>query len=72
MNLSPIQFRDPDLLHSIKTILGETGLAPEYLELELTEGTLMEDAESTLNTLRPCVAPGSAWRSTISAPAGRP
>jgi EAL domain-containing protein (putative c-di-GMP-specific phosphodiesterase class I) len=52
VNLSPMQFRDPDLLPSIANILRETGLAPGCLELELTEGTLMEDAESTLSTLR--------------------
>ena len=40
VNLSPMQFKDPDLVGSITAILQETGLAPECLELELTEGTL--------------------------------
>ena len=52
VNLSPTQFRNHDLLHRITNILEETGLAPECLELELTEGTLMEDADGTLSTLR--------------------
>lgn len=52
VNLSPTQFRNQDLLHTITNILDETGLAPECLELELTEGTLMEDADGTLSTLR--------------------
>lgn len=51
VNLSPIQFRNPNLLRSITDILDETGLAPECLELELTEGTLMEDAAGTMGTL---------------------
>jgi len=38
VNLSPMQFKDPDLVGSITAILQETGLTPECLELELTEG----------------------------------
>lgn len=52
VNLSPMQFRDPDLLESIKTVLAQTGLAPERLVLEMTEGALMEDSAVTLAMLR--------------------
>jgi diguanylate cyclase (GGDEF)-like protein len=52
VNLSPMQFRNPGLLASIRTILDETGLAPDLLELEVTEGALMEDSEATLATLQ--------------------
>lgn len=52
VNLSPMQFRSPGLLESIQTILDETGLAPDLLELEVTEGALMEDSEATLATLQ--------------------
>lgn len=52
VNLSPVQFRDPDLLESIKTTLVQTGLAPQRLVLEMTEGALMEDSAATLATLR--------------------
>ncbi|MBC7455014.1 MAG: EAL domain-containing protein [Massilia sp.] len=51
VNLSPIQFRNPDLLHSITGTLAGT-LAPAWLELEITESALMEDGEATLATLR--------------------
>jgi len=43
VNISAIQFKAPlELEQSIATALGETGLAPKYLELELTETVLME------------------------------
>lgn len=51
VNLSTVQFRNPRLLEQIRAILRETGLAPEYLELEVTEGVLMEDWHSTQATL---------------------
>ena len=51
VNLSAVQFRDPDLVSRIKAILAETEVAPESLELEVTEGVLMEDSAATLATL---------------------
>ena len=51
INLSPIQFRQSDLAEQILAILAETGLAPNRLELEITEGVLIEDTERTLATL---------------------
>jgi EAL domain-containing protein (putative c-di-GMP-specific phosphodiesterase class I) len=42
VNLSPRQFHQPDLYERIKEILSETGLAPHRLELEITEGALMD------------------------------
>jgi len=36
----------------VETILDDTGLAPELLELELTETVVMSDAESTIATLQ--------------------
>ena len=52
VNLSPLQFKNPDLIKSVLTILAETGLPPEKLTLEVTEGALMEYSENTLTTLR--------------------
>lgn len=43
VNLSARQFKDRDLLKSIQEILQETGLDPNYLELEITESLLMEN-----------------------------
>lgn len=47
INLSPKQFSDPDLVASIGNILKEEALPPHLLELELTEGLLLEATEDT-------------------------
>ncbi|MGY4800306.1 two-component system response regulator [Teichococcus aerofrigidensis] len=44
VNLSPIQFRRQDVGQIVRRALAETGLDPALLELELTEGILMEQA----------------------------
>ncbi|MDZ4153567.1 putative bifunctional diguanylate cyclase/phosphodiesterase, partial [Methylicorpusculum sp.] len=51
VNLSPVQFRNQDVVSLIKKVLDETGLPAEYLELEITEGILMEQADQALITL---------------------
>jgi diguanylate cyclase (GGDEF)-like protein/PAS domain S-box-containing protein len=51
VNLSPVQFRNQDIVYLIKKVLDETGLPAEYLELEITEGILMEQADQALITL---------------------
>ena len=43
VNVSPIQFRVSDLHRTVCDALNRTGLPPNRLELEITEGTLMED-----------------------------
>jgi diguanylate cyclase (GGDEF)-like protein/PAS domain S-box-containing protein len=43
VNISPVQFRNDDLPGQVHAILLETGLAPGRLELEITEGVLIED-----------------------------
>ncbi|MBF0554388.1 MAG: EAL domain-containing protein [Nitrospirae bacterium] len=52
VNLSARQFKSQNLVLSIKNILKETGLAPESLELELTETVVMDDAEKAIKILR--------------------
>ncbi|MFW9079259.1 putative bifunctional diguanylate cyclase/phosphodiesterase [Pseudomonas sp. P2757] len=47
INLSPKQFSDPDLVASIANILKEEALPANLLELELTEGLLLEATEDT-------------------------
>ncbi|GAB6405222.1 putative bifunctional diguanylate cyclase/phosphodiesterase [Pseudomonas sp. MHK4] len=47
INLSPKQFSDPDLVASIANILKEEALPSHLLELELTEGLLLEATEDT-------------------------
>jgi len=51
INLSPKQFSDPDLVGSIAAILEEEHLPPELLELELTEGLLLEATDGTRSQL---------------------
>ncbi len=41
VNVSPRQFRDPDLVEAVTAILGETSLAPESLELEITDSVAL-------------------------------
>jgi diguanylate cyclase (GGDEF)-like protein/PAS domain S-box-containing protein len=52
INVSAVEFRDKGFIESVRTILSETGLEARYLDLELTEGVLMKDAESTAAVLR--------------------
>jgi predicted signal transduction protein with EAL and GGDEF domain/FixJ family two-component response regulator len=51
VNLSAKQFKDENLSQIVVSALDETGLDPKLLELELTEGTLMDDARATMATL---------------------
>jgi diguanylate cyclase (GGDEF)-like protein/PAS domain S-box-containing protein len=52
VNVSAMEFRDDNFLERLFEILGETGLDPGHLELELTESVLMKRAESTTSILR--------------------
>lgn len=47
VNVSSIQFYDPELVQRVKSILIETELPPNCLELELTEGALVQNPEET-------------------------
>ena len=51
VNLSPQQFKDPQLVQMVTDTLAQTGLRAELLELEITEGALMEDSVATMATL---------------------
>ncbi|HVV95368.1 MAG TPA: EAL domain-containing protein [Hyphomicrobiales bacterium] len=51
VNLSAAQFRQNGLFETIVGVLEETGLAPERLELEITESILVENGERTLALL---------------------
>jgi diguanylate cyclase len=52
VNVSAVEFRDEGFVDGVRTVLSETGLEARFLELELTEGVLMEDAESTAAVLQ--------------------
>jgi diguanylate cyclase (GGDEF)-like protein/PAS domain S-box-containing protein len=51
VNISAVEFQSKDFLEGVRTVLKETRLNPRYLELELTESVLMQDAESTASVL---------------------
>lgn len=51
VNLSPRQFRQADLVQQVREALHDSGLPAEHLELEITEGTLIENLEQTQATL---------------------
>jgi diguanylate cyclase (GGDEF)-like protein len=52
VNMSPVQFRQPDLAELVGSTLERSGLTAESLELEITERVLMQDTEANLETLR--------------------
>jgi len=52
VNVSAVQFRQQGFCELIRSVLHETGLAPQYLELELTESLLLANADMTLSVLR--------------------
>lgn len=58
VNLSAVQFRHPNLPDMVARILEETQLAPEYLELELTEAVAMDDPQSAVNVMDKLFAQG--------------
>ena len=51
VNLSPVQFRSPELGRDVARILSETGLPPQRLELEITESVLLHGSEKNIGTL---------------------
>jgi len=51
VNLSPRQFLHGDFSASVAAILAQTGFPPDRLEMELTEGALMEQAEDVVQLL---------------------
>ncbi|GAB2885291.1 EAL domain-containing protein [Uliginosibacterium flavum] len=51
VNISALQFRRDDIVACVSQALAESGLPPEYLELELTESLLMEHVEDVLDTV---------------------
>jgi diguanylate cyclase (GGDEF)-like protein/PAS domain S-box-containing protein len=51
VNLSAVQLADDNLLKDVQQILAETGCDPRYLEIELTESSIMHDSELGIRTL---------------------
>ena len=52
VNVSALQLHQGCFLQVVRRVLSETGLAPQYLELELTESVLLSNAENSRSTLQ--------------------
>jgi len=52
VNLSPVQFKSCDLVGTVAAAMRDSGLAPDRLELEITEKVMLQDTAATLATLR--------------------
>jgi diguanylate cyclase (GGDEF)-like protein len=51
LNLSPVQFGDEGMVAQVQALLAETGMAPQRLELELTERVLVSDRARAVETI---------------------
>lgn len=58
-NLSPAQFKSRNLVSAVAQALREAGLAPDRLELEITETVILQDTDATLATLHQFQALGA-------------
>ena len=48
VNISPRQFQHPEFMSTVREALQASGVDPHCIELEITEGAMMDDAESTI------------------------
>jgi diguanylate cyclase (GGDEF)-like protein/PAS domain S-box-containing protein len=60
INVSALQFQQPDFVETVASVIRVAGLAPHLLELELTESILIQDANETLGRLHALAALGVA------------
>jgi diguanylate cyclase (GGDEF)-like protein/PAS domain S-box-containing protein len=58
INVSTVQFRQKGFCEVIRRVLNETGLDPQYLQLELTESIFLADADETLSLIQKLKAMG--------------
>ncbi len=52
VNVSALQFQQPGFVGGVATVLREAGLPPQWLELELTESILIQDAQDAMLRLQ--------------------
>lgn len=58
VNVSPLQFRQPDFVEQVRAILSETGAPPQQLIFEVTEGLLIEDIDQAIKRMHELAALG--------------
>ena len=51
VNISPVHFRRSEFLDTVRAALRDNDLDPQYLEIELTESTVMDDAQGSIAIL---------------------
>lgn len=51
VNISPVQFIQPNFLNTVRELMQRTGVSPAHLELEITESVLMADEERAIDTI---------------------
>ena len=51
VNLSPVQFRNKNLISTVLAAIASAGLAPGRLELEITEAVLLQSSAETISVL---------------------
>ena len=52
VNISPLQFRRPEFIEDVFAVLETSGLPPELLELEVTEGVLLSGIDKAISMLK--------------------
>jgi diguanylate cyclase (GGDEF)-like protein/PAS domain S-box-containing protein len=52
INISALQFSHPNFIKMVERVLKETGMAPELLELEITETIIIKNTEECLNNVK--------------------
>ncbi len=52
INLSPVQFRRKDTVSTVLKYVADSGIDPHRIEIEVTEGVLVEDAEGAIRVLK--------------------
>jgi diguanylate cyclase (GGDEF)-like protein len=58
INVSPLQFRQPDFVDQVKAVLADTGVPPQQLIFEVTEGLLIDDIDQALTRMHALAALG--------------
>ncbi|SFM45981.1 diguanylate cyclase (GGDEF) domain-containing protein [Gracilibacillus orientalis] len=58
VNISAIELQQPDFLPRVKQIIKETGMDPHYLEIEITENSVMQNTEECIEMMNELRAMG--------------
>ncbi|HOF12561.1 MAG TPA: EAL domain-containing protein [Treponemataceae bacterium] len=51
INVSPVQLKDPSFVFEVEALLNKYAITPKLIEIEITEGVLIDNTEQTVKTL---------------------